>query len=52
MNENLIAVEREAHLSRDELVRLARNAFTISWLPEDARDAYLDELDAYAAAPA
>jgi adenosine deaminase len=52
MNENLIAVEREAGLSRDDLVRLARNAFTISWLPAEARDAYVERLESYAAAPA
>jgi len=50
MNENLIAVERAARLTRDELVQLARNAFTVSWLPREDRDAYVDALEAYAAA--
>jgi len=49
MNENLLALERGAGLSRDELVRLAHNAFAISWLPQDDRAAYLDRLEAYAA---
>src|SRR4051812_42572806 len=47
MNENLAAIEQAVRLSRDELVRLARNAFAISWLPGDDRDDYVDALDAY-----
>ncbi|MFL5931085.1 MAG: adenosine deaminase [Gaiellaceae bacterium] len=49
MNENLIAVERAAQLTQDELVQLARNAFTVSWLPPEDRDSYVDALEAYAA---
>ena len=37
MNENLAAVQAEAELARDELVQLARNAFTIAWLGDDER---------------
>jgi adenine deaminase len=48
MNENLLAVERAAQLTEDEIVQLARNAFSISWLPADERDRYLDALGAYA----
>jgi adenine deaminase len=49
MNENLIAVQGAAHLTRDEIVQLGRNAFTVSWLAEEDRDLYLDALDQYAA---
>ena len=52
MNENLIAVQAAVQLSRDEIVQLARNAFTVSWLPREDRDGYLDALEAYAAEPA
>jgi hypothetical protein len=31
---------------------LTRNAFVVSWLPQEARAGYLDELDKYVAAPA
>ncbi len=48
VQENLVAIADALQLSRQELVRLERNAFEISWLPADARDAYLAELDAYA----
>jgi adenine deaminase len=51
MNENLIAVEQAAKLTQDEIVQLARNAFTVSWLPRDDRDGYLDALEVYAAEP-
>jgi adenosine deaminase len=49
MNENLIAVQGAAQLTRDEITQLARNAFTVGWLAEEDRDRYLDALDQYAA---
>jgi len=50
MNENLAAAQAEASLARDEIVQLARNAFTIAWLDDEARSRHLAALDAYAAA--
>ncbi|MBV8394711.1 MAG: adenosine deaminase [Actinobacteria bacterium] len=47
VNENLVAVQRAAALSRDEMTTLVRNAFTISWLDEDERGRYLDAVDEY-----
>ncbi len=52
MNENLSAVQGAAGLGREEIVQLARNAFTIAWLGEEDRAGYLAALDAYAAGPA
>jgi adenosine deaminase len=53
VNENLVAVQRAANLSRDELVQLARNSFTIGWLDGAERERYLDAVEQYAeAAPA
>jgi adenosine deaminase len=52
INENLIAVQEAVQLTRDEIVQLARNAFTVSWLPREERDGYLDALAVYAAKPA
>jgi adenine deaminase len=49
MNENLDALQGAVSLTRDELVGLARNAFTISWLEQEDRDRYLDVLEAYTA---
>lgn len=50
MVENLMVLQEEAGLSREELVRLSRNAFEAAWL-DDARTAgFLASLDAYAAA--
>jgi len=48
MNENLIAVQESVNLTRDEVVQLARNAFSISWLATDDKDRYLTALEAYA----
>jgi adenosine deaminase len=50
MTENFAALAETAELSPAELVRLSRNAFEIAWLTPRARDGYLAELDAYAAA--
>ena len=48
VQENLVAITAALGLTREEVVQLERNAFQISWLPPEARDAYLGELDAYA----
>lgn len=48
INENLIAVQAAVNLTRGEIVQLARNAFTISWLAEDDKDRYLNVLEPYA----
>lgn len=49
LTENLKTAQAEGDLNRDEVVQLVRNAFTISWLPEDRTRAYLDRLDEYVA---
>jgi adenosine deaminase len=48
MNENLVAVQRAVPLTREEILHLTRNAFTVSWLSLADRDRYLDALEAYA----
>jgi adenosine deaminase len=50
MTENFVAVQ-EAGLSKDELVQLSRNAFNVTWLPQEDRKAYVDALEDYAAKP-
>jgi len=49
MNENLIATQAEANLSRQQLVQLGINALEGSWLGAEEREPYLAELNAYAA---
>jgi adenosine deaminase len=49
MNENFAAVQGAANLTRGELVQLARNAFTVSWLAPEDKNRYVDSLEAYAA---
>jgi adenosine deaminase len=49
LNENFIALQDEANLSRDEILQLARNAFAVSWLAPKERGRYDDALEAYAA---
>jgi adenosine deaminase len=36
-------------LSREQLLQLARNSFVASFLPQESKRAYLDELDRFAA---
>jgi adenosine deaminase len=45
LTENLITVQREARLSNDEVVRLVRNGFLVSWLGAEEKAEYLDRLD-------
>ena len=49
VNENLVALQEAANLTRDEMVQLAKNGFMISWLPDDEKARYLNAVDAYAA---
>ena len=51
MTENLLAVQEAAGLTRENVVQLARNAFTVSWLDAGERDGYLDAVETYAAVP-
>lgn len=48
--ENLSAVQAALGLARGELRRLAEDSFRASFLPEDAKEAHLAEVAAYAAA--
>ncbi|WTW96811.1 adenosine deaminase [Streptomycetaceae bacterium NBC_01309] len=50
VQENIELTQSELGLTRDELIQLQRNAFEITWLPTQLKDAYLAELEAYAAA--
>ena len=50
--DNLLLLQREASLSQDDVVQLVRNAFTISWLADAERAAYLDRVDAWVRANA
>lgn len=44
MNENLQALADEADFTREELTTLTRNAFEVSWLPEQRKADYLNRL--------
>jgi adenosine deaminase len=46
--ENLVLLQREAELTRGDIIRLVRNAFTSSWLDDSARSTYLAHVDAWA----
>lgn len=47
LNENFVATQEAAELTRGQVVRLAANAFEASWLPEDEKRALGGRLDAY-----
>ncbi|MEU5860658.1 MULTISPECIES: adenosine deaminase [unclassified Nonomuraea] len=49
VSENLVALQGELQLTREELAQLERNAFEITWLPRHLKDAYLAEIDRYLA---
>lgn len=51
VGDNFNATSAALGLSRDELIALARNSFTASFLSEKTRDGYLAELDRYVAQP-
>ena len=45
---NLFKMHQDANMSLEDLVKLQRNAFTVSWLPNAIRDRYLERLEAFA----
>ena len=47
--DNLAVLQREAGLTREQIIELVRNAFTISWLDEPDRDHYLERVDRWVA---
>lgn len=47
--DNLLTLQREAELGRDDVIALVRNAFLISWLAGPERSAYLQRLDDWVA---
>jgi adenosine deaminase len=47
MNENLQALQEEGGLTRDEIVQLVSNAFTVAWLEESRRSSYLEKVRSY-----
>ena len=47
VEENLVAVQQAAGLSRDEVVRLVRNGFEAAWLPDADKKEYLAVVDAF-----
>jgi adenosine deaminase len=47
MNENLQALQEEGGLTRDEIVQLVSNAFTVAWLDESRRASYLEKVRRY-----
>ena len=49
VNENFNALHEAVPMTRDEIVQLSRNAFTVAWLAPEERDRYLDALEEYAA---
>ena len=49
VQENLVATQEAADLTRDQIVRLAANAFEASWLPQEEQQALRSRLDGYVA---
>ena len=50
MSDVLLNTQRAADLTREQVVRLARNAFESAWIGEDDRAGYLAAVDGYAGA--
>ena len=45
MTENLVTAQQEANLTGEEIVQLVRNAFTASWLDDEEKARYLEQVD-------
>jgi adenosine deaminase len=51
VGDNFQASAAALDLSREQLLRLARNSFVASFLPDDTKRGYLEEVDRFAAQP-
>jgi adenosine deaminase len=47
ISENLMRVQQESDLSRQETMQLVRNAFEVAWLPRRTKDLFIAQLDSY-----
>lgn len=47
MNENYFAIAEALNLSKEHIVRLAKNSFTSSWLPHTEKQRLIAEIDNY-----
>lgn len=48
ISDDILAVAEKVNLTRDEVVRLVKNAFEISWISESEKQKYLTLVDDYA----
>ena len=49
MNENYLQVTQTLGLTQDQVVQLAKNSFTASFLPPSQKSKFISEIDRYAA---
>ncbi|MBU3021449.1 adenosine deaminase [Aestuariibacter sp. A3R04] len=47
LNENFIALQEEGNFTKDEILTLAANAFSVSWLTEPEKTDYLHKLSVF-----
>ncbi len=50
LNNILVEMHKQGSYTKDEIIRLTRNAFSSAWISEDSRAHYMEELDQYVAA--
>lgn len=48
--DNLVVLQGEADLTREDIVAIVRNAFVIAWLDDSDRSTCLDRLDSWVTA--
>lgn len=49
VSDDIIALVEKAELTQDDIVRLVKNSFEISWITDAEKQAYLDEVDEFVA---
>ncbi len=47
INDNYLAIAGALNLEKDDIIKLAKNSFTASFLPQDKKNAFLSLIDAY-----
>ncbi len=49
ISDDMYALATNYNLTKDDVIRLAKNSFEVAWLPNERRQEYLKQIDAYAA---
>lgn len=49
ISDDMISLAHHMNLTKEDMIKLAKNSFEIAWISDEEKQAYLDEIDAFVA---